>query len=73
MKRKKTEAKSGLSGNSLATNVGQVDPLQRNQMIAYAAYFRAEKRGFSPNNELDDWLESEREVDRNLNSFSSGI
>lgn len=27
--------------------------------IAEAAYFRAEKRGFAPGNELDDWLEAE--------------
>jgi hypothetical protein len=66
MKRKKIEAGNGLNENSLTASVGQVDPSQRNQMIAYAAYFRAEKRGFSPDSELDDWLESEREVDRAL-------
>jgi hypothetical protein len=33
--------------------------------VATAAYYRAERRGFSPGAELDDWLESERE-------FSSG-
>lgn len=30
--------------------------------IAQAAYFRAEKRGFIPGSELDDWLAAEAEV-----------
>lgn len=29
--------------------------------IARLAYFKAEKRGFVPGYELDDWLEAERE------------
>ena len=45
------------------------DPENRRQMIAITAYFRAEKRGFSPNNELADWLEAEREIERHLGSF----
>ena len=32
------------------------------QRVAMAAYFRAEKRGFTPGRELDDWLEAEREI-----------
>jgi hypothetical protein len=31
--------------------------------IAEAAYWRAERRGFAPGQELDDWLAAEREVD----------
>ena len=38
----------------------------RQQMIAAAAYFKAEKRGFVPGRALDDWLESEREIDEAL-------
>jgi Protein of unknown function (DUF2934) len=30
--------------------------------IAEAAYFRAERRGFAPGHELEDWLEAEREI-----------
>ncbi len=33
------------------------------QMIAEAAYYRAQARGFTPGHELDDWLEAEAEVD----------
>jgi len=35
----------------------------RYRMIAEAAYFRAERRGFAPGNELYDWLAAEIEVD----------
>lgn len=35
----------------------------REQRIAEAAYWRAERRGFAPDHELDDWLEAEREID----------
>jgi hypothetical protein len=35
----------------------------RFQMIAEAAYFRAEMRGFEAGSELDDWLAAEVEVD----------
>jgi hypothetical protein len=39
----------------------------REARIAEAAYWRAERRGFEPGHELNDWLEAEREVD-NQNS-----
>lgn len=35
----------------------------RETRIAAAAYERAERRGFAPGFELDDWLAAEREVD----------
>ncbi len=35
---------------------------EREMMIARAAYFRAEKRGFAPGSELQDWIEAEAEV-----------
>lgn len=35
-------------------------------MIARAAYYRAERRGFAPGYELEDWLEAEAEVDASL-------
>ncbi len=31
-------------------------------MIETAAYFRAEKRGFEPGHELDDWLAAETDI-----------
>jgi hypothetical protein len=35
----------------------------REQMIAEAAYFRAEQRGFVPGNEMSDWLQAEVDVE----------
>lgn len=35
----------------------------REARIAERAYWRAERRNFAPGQELDDWLEAEREVD----------
>jgi|CZKO01.1.fsa_nt_gi hypothetical protein len=37
---------------------------QRQAMIAEAAYFRAQRRGFEPGHELEDWLAAEQEVYR---------
>jgi len=31
-------------------------------MIANSAYFRAQRRGFAPGHELEDWLAAEQEV-----------
>lgn len=39
----------------------------REARIAEAAYWRAERRGFAPGHELDDWLHAEREVDAQKN------
>ena len=35
----------------------------REARIAELAYLRAERRGFEPGHELEDWLDAEREVD----------
>ncbi|MCX7098561.1 MAG: sterol desaturase family protein [Methylococcales bacterium] len=48
-------------------------------MIAEAAYYKAEKRGFYPGNEIRDWLEAKREIialvygDKALTKKSSGL
>jgi Protein of unknown function (DUF2934) len=34
----------------------------RQRMISEAAYYRAQKRGFAPGRELDDWLAAETEI-----------
>lgn len=40
------------------------------QAVAEAAYFKAEKRGFAPGHEIQDWLEAEREVQQSAFSTS---
>jgi hypothetical protein len=32
------------------------------EMIAVNAYYRAEKRGFEPGHEMDDWLQAEKDI-----------
>jgi hypothetical protein len=39
---------------------------ERRNMIARAAYFRAEKRQFAPGYEVEDWIAAEADVDREL-------
>jgi hypothetical protein len=36
---------------------------ERHLRICELAYRRAQQRGFAPGNEVEDWLEAEREVD----------
>ena len=36
----------------------------RDAMIREAAYLLAERRGFDPGRELEDWLAAERQIDR---------
>lgn len=44
----------------------QVKPAERLEMIAVAAYFRAERRGFAPGGAQQDWLLAEADIDRLL-------
>ena len=37
---------------------------QHQHMIAEAAYFRAEQRGFSPGHEMSDWLQAEADIEK---------
>ena len=41
-------------------------PEERGRLIAEAAYFIAERRGFEPGNEIDDWLQAEAEFEARL-------
>lgn len=51
---------------SKAKTLKNVTPEQRYRMICDAAYFRAEKRNFAPENEIQDWLDAEAEINRLL-------
>ena len=41
-----------------------IDPGELYNLIAVAAYYRAEKRGFAPGGELQDWIEAEAEIEQ---------
>lgn len=47
-----------------ATEGAPLLPLaERARLVAEAAYYIAEQRGFEPGNEAADWFEAERQVD----------
>jgi hypothetical protein len=54
--------KKPLPANAMApaTEPGEA---QSKALIAEAAYYRAEKRGSAPGQELDDWLAAEKEIE----------
>jgi hypothetical protein len=54
-----------------AMNVTGVTNEERLQLIATAAYLRAERRNFTPGCELDDWLEAEAEIETKLASIAA--
>jgi len=65
--RKRAPRKTTAAASAVATTFGQfVGPEQRAALIAEAAFFRSEKRGFAPGHEDEDWLAAESEVDAKL-------
>jgi hypothetical protein len=54
-----------VTGNTVSEEV-------RRAMIAQAAYLRAQRRGFAPGGEVEDWMAAEAEVDALLKAGHSG-
>ena len=48
-----------------------VDAEMRQQMIAAAAYFMAERRGFAAGHELEDWVAAEAAIEAQLQEASA--
>lgn len=46
------------------------DAYPREQMIAEAAYFHAQRRGFTPANEMCDWLQADVDAEALLRNRS---
>ena len=79
---KKTTAKPTITKNALSKAVTEkvstkkasaktkttttIEPQLRYEMITKMAYFRAKERYFEPGHEVNDWLESEKQIDRML-------
>jgi hypothetical protein len=53
----------GLPKSTVAAARAVVSREGRHAMIAEKAYLRAERRGFAPGHETEDWLAAEAEVD----------
>lgn len=60
--RRRTAPEQSAAAPGAATRIS-VSPEARRAMIEQAAYLRAERRGFAPGNETEDWLAAEAEVD----------
>lgn len=80
MSSKANEVGTKRSGTKLSKNqkniladqaVNQEKAINRQEMIANAAYYRAEKRGFQGNeaDTVQDWLEAEMEIDSESEAF----
>jgi len=49
---------------------GEIDPQMRHRMVSEAAYRLYARRGYVEGFELEDWLQAEAEVDRQLGNSS---
>jgi DUF2934 family protein len=70
--RKRAPGKTPAVVKAEPTFTSFVDPERRAALIAEAAYFRAEKRGFQPGHDTEDWLAAEAEVDAHLLRGAAG-
>ncbi|MEJ2479356.1 MAG: DUF2934 domain-containing protein [Acidihalobacter sp.] len=62
-----TTAKSGTkTARARKKSASPVTAEQRYRMIAEAAYLIAESHGFDSSRSLDDWLQAEAQIDRQL-------
>jgi hypothetical protein len=52
-----------------ASRPGADTAQKRERHIREAAYFRAQRRGFEPGHELEDWVAAEQELDRTSRSL----
>ncbi|WP_020564379.1 DUF2934 domain-containing protein [Methylosarcina fibrata] len=43
------------------------------EMVKERAFFKAEKRGFEPGHEMDDWLEAEKEIRNQCHYWSQEV
>ena len=63
----RTAADTAQTGNgSFTLHSAHFEPMQRNEMVEQAAYYRAESRGFQPGHEMEDWLAAERDIEHLL-------
>ena len=59
----KSEAPAKAAAAKPAVTKPALSPAERMKMIAEAAYYLAQKRGFSGGNEVSDWVAAEKQVD----------
>lgn len=65
-KQRKDSGKPAVSQGAASAAADGIGEEARRAMIAEAAYFIAERRGFQGDAALDDWLRAEAEIDAHL-------
>jgi hypothetical protein len=70
-RKRATQASEPAPAVAASVNNVEISPEARRGMIAEAAYLRAERRGFVPGYELEDWIAAESEVDSLLEAEHS--
>jgi hypothetical protein len=63
---KKTAKKTAAKSKVASSKKPGISDEHRYHMIAEAAYYRAEKRGFDGGDTLHDWYEASNEIDKAL-------
>jgi DUF2934 family protein len=66
-----TKAKASRRSSKDSPDANQLLVLERHARISEIAYRNADKRGFAPGGELDDWLTAEREFEAGLGPDSN--
>ena len=61
-----------LRSRAAPANSRPVTPEERHHLIAEVAYFIAERRGFAPGSELEDWFRAEEEIARLMGGNTAG-
>ena len=60
---KKSTAKKSTKASKHTPSPLSITAEERYKMVAVAAYHKAEQRGFAPGNEMQDWVDAEKEID----------
>ncbi len=66
--KKTTAAKPAPANKAQVKSKGGISAEERYRMIATAAYYLAECRGFAGGYEMADWITAEMEIDRKIKS-----
>ena len=72
MRKPKPNVTKNVEAKFVAESTPPISAKERYQMIAEAAYFRAEKRGFTSGNIEEDWIAAEAEIDKILQTSENG-
>ena len=61
-RRSSARASAPAASTNTSGEIHRITPEEIHHLIAEAAYYRAQQRGFAPGDPLRDWLEAEAEV-----------